>query len=100
MRKFIVKETYEIVTPESAEEGDVAEDGWIDEEGTEYGNAKAIIEHLRDNGVYYRSSYSGYNIFEGEPQVDYSTGESETRHYIVEGVTPKCLNWINSQFKG
>jgi hypothetical protein len=31
-----IRTTYEVVTPESAEHGDVAESGWLDEEGTLY----------------------------------------------------------------
>ena len=30
-----IKVTYDVVTPESAQEGDYAETGWIDEEGVE-----------------------------------------------------------------
>lgn len=36
MATCVIRETYEIITPESAEEGDADERGWIDEEGTEH----------------------------------------------------------------
>lgn len=32
-----IRTTFEIITPESAEDGEAAERGWIDEAGTEYG---------------------------------------------------------------
>ena len=32
-----IRTTFEIITPESAEVGEAAERGWIDETGTEYG---------------------------------------------------------------
>jgi hypothetical protein len=34
---ILIRTTFEIITPESAEDGEAAERGWIDEEGTEYG---------------------------------------------------------------
>ena len=41
-----IKETYEIFTRESIEHGDCEEEGWIDEEGTDY-TFSELIELLR-----------------------------------------------------
>lgn len=46
-RKNIIRISYEIITPESAEDGDVEERGWEDEEGTEYDDVEEAIRLLR-----------------------------------------------------
>lgn len=45
MLTILVRESYDIVTPESAEDGDAAERGWIDEDGTEY-TFRELVELL------------------------------------------------------
>ena len=76
------RETYEIVTPESAEDGDAAERGFIDENASD--GFRGIVDTLRgtepscwpmptDGGrVWY--TCSGYDH-------DYRTGGEESRSY-------------------
>lgn len=93
--------TYEIVTPESAEQGDAEERGWIDEDGVsmkpdKYDTQDGItavdkaIKFLKDEGVTEASSsrfdkgtwYTNYEYDE-----DYSTGATESRSYHLKGFT-------------
>jgi hypothetical protein len=90
---------YETVTPESAENGEAEEYGWVDEEGKNMDEeaefydgdvVKATIEELRDRGVSEPSSssfhpgvwYTAYNYDQ-----DYSTGATENRSYHLRGYT-------------
>jgi hypothetical protein len=81
-RKFKIVQTYDIVTPESAKEGDFEECGWEDEEGIEFTNDEEGIEeaanYLEYEGVILYSSW-----FSSEPTTDYRTGEERTDHYHV-----------------
>lgn len=92
--------TYETVTPESAEHGDVADRGWIDDEGESmapdsYDRSEGLtavdkaVRFLKDNGAGEASSsyfhrgiwYSDYG------SEDYRTGENEQRSYHLKGFT-------------
>lgn len=94
----LIKETFDIVTEESAAEGDMAEHGWIDEEGVsmepdKYDQEEGITaaekaaDYLRDRGVAECSSWpwSFGSWYSTEPEPDYSTGDHETRHFHLEG---------------
>ncbi len=103
----LIKSTYEVVTPESAAEGDVADAGWLDEEGVnmdeegewyadeaaEAGMSPVVfatVKHLQDAGAVDCSSsrwrpgswWSDY----GE-DVDYRTGASTRCSYHLVGYT-------------
>lgn len=57
--------TYSTVTPESAEHGDVADSGWIDEDGVPMGDddesaVDDAVKFLKDKGV--EPSSSAYTI--------------------------------------
>lgn len=107
-----VRVSFEIVTPESAEDGDVAETGWINEEGiafdasdldpedptcATYGDVIARFI-TRDRGAV-ECSDSSPEVPEGrgrapwfmqsDPDVDYRTGEQERHSYHVEGLTSR-----------
>lgn len=84
----LIRTIYEIVTPESAEEGDADERVWIDEDGEEYG-AKEAAEFLIGTepsssdfhpGVWY--THHGYNT-------DYETGGEESRSYHLTKFSPE-----------
>jgi hypothetical protein len=86
----LIRTTYEIVTPESAEQGDAAERGFEDEDGTAYTEAEAI-DKLRGCEPS-RSAFSvGPN---GEPHVwyteadgsiDYSDGSERRESFHLVG---------------
>jgi hypothetical protein len=85
------------VTPESAEEGDFAETGWLDEEGVEIekedgpGYVKGAVKFLRNEGISEASSsafhkgvwYSRYN------DVNYRDGSQQTDSYHLKGFSEK-----------
>jgi hypothetical protein len=87
--------TYETITEESAAEGDVADRGWIDEEGVEMEPdedetlAEVTVKFLRDAGATEASSsffhpgiwYTTYG--EMSPR----TGEDENRSYHLKDFT-------------
>jgi len=100
--------SYHTVTPESAELGDYADHGWIDQEGEDMDvdpqwddegitPATKAVKFLNDRGAAVASSshfhtgiwYSSY------PQVvDYAAGEEETRNYHLSGFTPEEERFI------
>ena len=97
-----IRTSFDIVTPESAQEGDVAESGWIDQEGQpmtpdEDEQAKGItavqnaIEWLiSHNAVHSSASQFHPGIwYSTEPDVDYRTGEEETHNFHLSGFTPE-----------
>jgi len=102
--------SYEIVTPESAEDGDVAERGWIDEEGhctdpddydREEGHTAVdlAVEFLRsETGAGGMEPSSGalseFDWFTSYGYIDYSTGAEESRSYHPYGFTPDELDEI------
>lgn len=83
-----IKITYEIITEESAEDGDVAERGWKDEEGKEIENVSDAITFIISNNALEPSSsqfhkgvwYTAYG------DMDF-TGEVENYSYHLEGFT-------------
>ena len=82
---FIVSKTYEIVTPESAEEGDA------EERGFEFENTKMtlaeVLSEVRDLGSHHVQSNRSTQISlygQGE-YVDYSTGDTKTYALHIRG---------------
>ena len=79
-----IRETYQIITPESAECGDVAESGWIDEEGTPY-TFSELVELLKGCEPSSSEPYPGmwatdYEFGNGTTAY-FERGEEETRSY-------------------
>jgi hypothetical protein len=95
--------TYEIVTPESAEQGDAEERGWIDQDGqTMAPDAEEASEGHTPVTLAYDSLYrcgasqpsctgSGLGAWYtcDEHSTDYRTGAAESRSYHLEGFTPE-----------
>jgi len=94
--------TYSIITPESAEHGDVEEEGWEDEEGVEFipdeqdtedgvNVAELAIEWLIQHSVEQASSYpfSPGTWYTSSPYDDYRTGASTEYNFHLEGFTPE-----------
>ena len=97
MRKIVT--TFEIVTPESAELGDVAETGWEDEEGVEISPDDAdtdigetvvdvAVRFLKNNGGELPSSsqfHPGMWYSQPDSQIDYRTGaEKRLSFHLVD----------------
>lgn len=81
-KEYNVGITYDIVTPESAEEGDFAESGW--ELEPEDMSAEDIIRYMQDLGVY-ENNGDGSWYTAGSVQ-DYSTGEEISYAVHVKNV--------------
>lgn len=92
--------TYETITPESAEQGDVDDRGWIDQDGEDMDETaedfydgdvvKATIKGLQDNGVSEPSSshfHPGVWYTAYEYNRDYRTGAVENRSFHLKGYT-------------
>lgn len=96
-----IRTSYSRVTPESAEDGDTSETGWIDEDGyeidtdeDEYGGSVAEVaaRWLKRSGAIECSS-STFHVgcwYSTEYSVlDYRTGEEEQRDFHLVGFTPE-----------
>ena len=92
MKKRIV-ETFEIVTPESAEDGDADERGWIDDEGEHYTVEEAIafLEGCEPSSTAF---HEGVWYTNNEYHTDYATGAVESRSYHLRGYTEREQRWI------
>ena len=77
-----IRISYEIVTEESAEEGDVAECGWDDEEGQVFDSPDDAAEWLMDSGGYFEPSrYPITNSFQEFWLTDASEIDYDERRY-------------------
>jgi len=78
-----IKETYDIITEESAIYGEFAESGFIDEEGTEYtfNELVELLKNCHTNTTHYDTitwaTHPAYN----DGTVDYYQGDTENRSY-------------------
>ncbi len=87
-----IRETYEIITPESAEFGDVAERGFIDEEGEEY-SFRELVELLAHCAPSSSCPHNGMWATHYDYDVDYETGATESRSY--HPVTERDSRYFN-----
>lgn len=102
--------TFEKVTPESAEEGDVSDRGWIDEDGESMvpdedteSVAETAMKFLLDKGATEPSSshfhpeiwYTSYEVSE-----NYRTGEVESRSYHLKDFTSEEEREVFALMKG
>ena len=83
-----IRTSYEVITEESAAEGDVAESGWVDEEGEVLG-VTAAIEWLRSKGPLEPSSSQFHKgiWYSGPSEQDMHTGEWYQEAYHLAGYT-------------
>lgn len=85
MPTLIIRTSYDVVTPESAEFGDCAERGWYDEEGQTFTFAEAV-RFLRSHAAYFSGTqYWSHGWYSSLPHEDYRTGSETTYAYHVEG---------------
>ena len=104
-----IKVSYEIVTPESAEIGDVSERGWENEEGKscepdEYDLDDGIdrvdkaVDFLHYEGAY--GEVGNYDTYYGNASQNYRDGSETTNSYHLEGFEEEELKLINHLMKG
>lgn len=100
-RNRSIRVTYSRITPESAEDGDFSETGWIDEEGSsmepdKYDRREGLsavdkaVKFLKYDGATEASSsyfHPGVWYSTGFDVSDYRSGESEERSYHLDGFT-------------
>jgi hypothetical protein len=79
-----VRITYEVVTPESAEEGDAAERGWIDEDGTDY-TVEDAIQLLQGKEPSSSHFHPGVWYSDIDGDVDLRTGAETRQSYHLDG---------------
>jgi len=93
-----IRTSYDIVTHESAEQGDTAENGWIDEEGEDmrpdkwdkYNGTSAVdnaVEFLQDKGVIQAGGAVVGEWYQSESEQDMYSGEYTTNYYHLVGFT-------------
>ena len=78
MTQYTVTETYETITPESAEHGEAEDSGLLYEGAMD---AREIAEYMSSNGFTLPSSshYHSGIWFSTEGDIDYRTGDTEIR---------------------
>jgi hypothetical protein len=108
--------TYQVVTPESAEYGDVAEYGWALPGGWRFalededGRHDDVLRDVQDNPDSYTAADTVHDLVDlardlgfysdgsdwltTEPEQDYATGEETTYHLHIDGVTPSTYGRI------
>ena len=97
-----IRVTYEIITPESAENGDVAESGWLDEEGRDFtpdfedetavGNA---ISFLRDEGAVADGGSEWLNSY-GDTDMHDGSVTNKAYHFLEGEWTDKEIDQIHA----
>lgn len=85
----VIRITYEIVTPESAADGDVSERGWVDEDGTAYTTDEAIQFLAHDHSVEPSSTqfHPGVWYSDLDAETDWHTGAERRQSYHLKGFT-------------
>ena len=80
----LIRISYEVVTPESAEDGDVAERGWEDEDGEEHDveSAGRFLQGTEPSSSHFHEGI-WYTDVDGD--VDFTTGAETRRSYHLSG---------------
>lgn len=105
--------TFNRTTPESVEQGDYSETGWLDKEGVDmtpdaFDESEGITatdkaaKFLYDNGAYIGSSSTFHPgmWYSGDwHTVSYATGEEEERNYHLNGFTPEQEQEVYNKLK-
>jgi hypothetical protein len=91
-----IRETYEIFTPESIDEGDCEQSGWVDEEGTQYTFSELVelLKHCEASSSHPTNGTWATNYEYGNGTRDYfEKGIEETRSY--HPVTDRDSRYFN-----
>ncbi len=94
-RRIVV--TYSKTTPESVEDGDFSDTGWIDEEGTRFNSPAEAIRFLKSEGATNPSSthfHKGIWYSTDWSVNSYQTGEEEQRSYHLKGFNEREAKMI------
>lgn len=80
-----IKETYTIISEESARSGDFSETGWVDQEGRDFMTVQEAVEYLNSQYAYNASSTQFHNgvWYSNDPEQDIITGDYESREFHV-----------------
>lgn len=74
---FTVSKTFDLVTPESAEDGESAESGFVFEDYRM--TMRETLRAIRDaGGGHLQRTYDGLTLYVYDAEVDYRTGDSTT----------------------
>jgi len=90
-RTYRLNTCYDIITPESAEDGDFAESGFICE-GEKFTSFESLADHIISEGATEASSYPftpGCWYVCNDYDTDYVTCAVENRSYHVTGLSDK-----------
>jgi hypothetical protein len=86
MNEIKVRISYDIVTEESAKNGDISESGWIEEEGKNIGSVQEVVDFLESEGAVFPSTtifHTGL-WYHTEAYQDMYSGDWETRYYFLK----------------
>lgn len=84
-----IRTAFEDITPESAEDGQAAETGFIDDDGEEFVNVRDAVAWLRDRGPFEPSSSSPHSgiWYTHYGEADYRDGTTRNLSYHIAGAT-------------
>ena len=108
LSEAVIRTSYASITPESAEEGDFADTGWVDEKGRdcepdEFDREEGLdrvdlaVKMLQDEGGF---RYLDANLYEGDPDLDYGTGTETTITFHLDGFSEEELEEIALVMQG
>lgn len=96
---MLITISYDIVTAESAEYGDYAETGWVNEDGVSFDDVDDAIAWLRREGATQASSYPQWcagTWYSTEGTKDYRTGDEKHQHYHLAGFSDEDARKVYS----
>ena len=90
---FTVSKTFDLVTPESAEDGEAAESGFVFEDYRM--TLREVLRELQDmGGGNLQRTYNGLTLYAYDAETDYRTGDSTT--YALHVVaSPRNINRLS-----
>ena len=90
--KIKIKETFQIVTEESARLGDFAESGWNDEKGIDFDSIQEAVDYVKNEGGFYASCscFAPHMWYDSAPIQDIFDGSYETRSFHPVGSVQAC----------
>lgn len=92
----LIRSTYEVVTEESAQDGEAADSGWLDKEGQEFNSPAQAIRYLKSRSITQASSsrfHSGI-WYSTTPEKDTFDGSYTTESYHLKGFTERAERMI------
>lgn len=101
-KKYLMSKTYQVVTPESAEQGDFSDQGF-EYEGNEFDTLWDVAEEIRNAGATELSSsgeaspHDWYSTVDGD--TDYKTGAETTYSFHPKDLTPEEAKELQQMVK-